>query len=104
VKSFLSEFDQLLVRATNEALATTVGGPVATAIKFYIDVSLVSKDIDRFRSQLNRFVPGSNLVEEKIMRNLAESLDAGMALVVSPERASDLKSFVESCRAEYAPK
>jgi hypothetical protein len=79
-----------------------VGGPVATAIKFYMDVSLVSKDIDKFRVQLNRFVAGSKLVEDKIIRNLAESLEAERALTLSPESVGDLKTFVENCRAEFS--
>ena len=79
-----------------------MGGPVATAIKFYMDVSLVSKDIDKFRVQLNKFIVGSKLVEDKIIRNLAESLEADRALTLSPETANDLKTFIENCRAEYS--
>jgi hypothetical protein len=93
-------FDELLVEATDTALTTTVGESVAKAIKFYMDLSLVSKDIDRFRRQLNKFVPGSKLLENQIKRNLAESLDADRTLVISTD--ADLKDFVESCRAEYS--
>ncbi len=92
------------MQATDSALATTVGVPVAGAIKFYIDLSLISKDIDRFRLQLNKFVPELKLVEDKIIRNLAESVGADRALVVSPEKGFDLKTFVENCRAEYKMK
>ncbi len=98
------EFDEILVRATDDALNTTVGGPVAKAIKFYMDLSLVSKDIDKFRWQLNKFVAGSKLVEDKIIRNLAESLEVDRALAISSEKTPDLKAFVENCRAEYSLK
>jgi hypothetical protein len=100
----VQEFDELLVEATDTALTSTVGEPIAKAIKFYVDLSLVSKDIDKFRWQLNKFVAGSKMLENQIIRNLAESLDADRALVVSPEKAGDLKTFVENCRAEYSPK
>ncbi len=102
--STLSEFDEILVSATDNALVTVVGVPVATAIKFYMDVSLISKDIDKFRWQLNRYVSGSKLVEDRIIRNLAESLESDRALAVSPESAGDLKAFVQTCRAEFSLK
>ncbi|HYB03397.1 MAG TPA: hypothetical protein VED17_02970 [Nitrososphaerales archaeon] len=102
--SSMSEFDKILVEATDNALVTIVGVPVATAIKFYMDVSLISKDIDKFRWQLNKYVSGSKLVEDKIIRNLAESLESDRALVVSPENAGDLKLFVQNCRAEFSMK
>jgi hypothetical protein len=101
MKKKLSEFEDILVVATNNALNSTVGVSVASAIKFYVDLSLISKDIDKFRVQLNKFVPGSKLVEDRIIRNLAESLDVDRALIVSPEKAVDLKSFVENCREEF---
>ena len=100
----LSEFDEILMHATDSALTTTVGSPVASAIKFYMDLSLISKDIDRFRLQLNKFVPGSKVVEDKIIRNLAESVGADRALALSPGTTPDLKIFVENCRAEYTMK
>lgn len=100
----MADFDKILVEATDNALTDAVGKPVATAIKFYMDVSLVSKDIDKFRWQLNKFVTGSKLVEDKIVRNLAESLEADRALALSPEKIPDLKAFIENCRAEYSLK
>jgi len=69
-----------------------------------MDVSLVSKDIDKFRRQLNKFVTGSKVVEDKIVRNLAESLEADRALALSSEKVPDLKIFIENCRAEYSLK
>lgn len=99
----MPEFDEILLEATDSALTTTVGEPVARAIKFYVDLSLISKDIDKFRWQLGKFVGGSKLpLEGRIIRNLAESLDAERALLVSPEKVIDLKTFVENCRAEYS--
>lgn len=98
----MTEFDEILVQATDSALNSTVGTPVARAIKFYMDLSLISKDIDKFRLQLNRFVSGSKLVEDNIVRNLAESLDADRALAISTEKIPDLKTFVENCRAEFS--
>jgi hypothetical protein len=98
----MSEFDKILVEATDNALVTVVGGPVAIAVKFYMDVTLISKDIDKFRRQLNRYVSGSRLVEDKIIRNLAQSLESDRALAVSPENVGDLKAFVENCRAEFS--
>ena len=100
----LSNFDEILVEATDNALASTVGVPIAQAIKFYMDVSLVSKDIDKFRSQLNKFVSSSKLVESKIISNLATSLDSNRATSLSTEDTSDLKRFVENCRSEYFTK
>jgi len=100
----MSGFEEILVEATDNALVTVVGVPVARAIKFYMDVSLISKDIDKFRWQLNQFVSGSKLVEDRIIRNLAESLEADRALALSPESVGDLKRFVENCRAEFSMK
>jgi hypothetical protein len=100
----MSEFEEILVEATDNALVTVVGVPVARAIKFYMDLSLISKDIDKFRWQLNHFVSGSRLVEDRIIRNLAESLEADRALALSPESVGDLKTFVENCRAEFSMK
>jgi len=100
----LADFDVLLIKATDGALLTTMGAPVAQAMKFYLDVGLVSKDIDRFRLQLNKFFAGSHtgtkLVEDKIMRNLADLMGARSALIPK-ESMADLKSFVENCRSEY---
>jgi hypothetical protein len=100
----LSEFDSILVEAADNALITVVGIPAARAIKFYVDVSLVSRDIDKFRWQLNQFVSGSKLVEDRIIRNLAQSLEADRALAIAPENVGDLKTFVENLRAEFLMK
>jgi len=100
----IPDFDGLLIKATDRALVSTMGEPVARAIKFYLDVGMISKDIDSFRRQLNRFfagsAAGSKLVEDKIMRNLAELMGARSALIPA-ESMADLKSFIENCRAEY---
>jgi hypothetical protein len=100
----LSEFERLLLEATDGALVTTMGEPVARAMKFYLDVGMISKDIDSFRRQLKKFfagsAAGSKLVEDKIMRNLADLMGASSALIPA-ESMADLKSFVENCRAEY---
>lgn len=100
----LTEFDEILVQATDDALSSTVGVPIARAIKFYVDLSLISKDIDKFRLQLNKFVGGSKVVEDRIIRNLAESLDSERSLILEPEKVVDLKEFVENCRAEFSLK
>jgi hypothetical protein len=100
----LSDFNGLLIEAADDALVTTMGEPIARAMKFYLDVDMISKDIDSFRRQLNKFFAGSaggsKLVEDKIMRNLAELMGARSALIPT-ENMTDLKSFVENCRAEY---
>ena len=96
----MPDFDSLLVKATDGALISTMGVPVAQAMKFYLDVRLISKDIDSFRRQLGRFFAGSQtgskLVEDKIMRNLAELMGAQSALIPK-ESLTDLKSFVDNC-------
>ena len=100
----MPDFDGLLIKATDRALVSTMGEPVARAIKYYLDVGMISKDIDSFRRQLNKFfagsAAGSKLVEDKIMRNLADLMGASSALIPA-ESMADLKSFVENCRAEY---
>ncbi|MDA4131044.1 MAG: hypothetical protein OK457_09760 [Thaumarchaeota archaeon] len=100
-------FNSLLLSAVDSALISTMGESAAAAIKFYLQVQMITKDPDAFRRQLEKFFSGSEagsrLIESKIKRNLATLMMQTHSVSVSTDKLDDrdLKQFIDSCKSEF---
>jgi hypothetical protein len=94
------DFNKLLVTAVDRALVDTMGESVSRAVKACLEISTITSDPKGFSAQLQKFSGGTNLIERKIMRNLAAMIDerkGGSAVT----EGRDLRQFIESCRGQF---
>src|ERR1700730_14620773 len=100
-------FNSLLLWAVDSALVSTMGESAAVAMKFYLQVPLITKDPEAFSKQLERFFrgseAGSKLIETKIKKNLATLMMQTHSVSVSTDKLEqrDLGQFIESCKSEF---
>jgi hypothetical protein len=100
-------FNSILLRAVDNALVDTIGESAAKAVKFYVEVSVITKDPESFKAQLEKLFSGSDagskLIEEKIMETLASLLKQSHSLTVSVDKwkDADLRQFIEECKRQF---
>ena len=100
-------FNSLLLQAVDAALISTLGESAAMAMKFYLEVSMITKDPDGFVRQLEKFFSGSEagsrLIEGKIKRNLATLIMQAHSVSISEKELDneDLRQAIDSCRSEF---
>src|ERR1700730_950281 len=100
-------FNSLLLRAVDSALVSTIGESAAIAMKFYLQIPIITKDPEAFSRQLEKFFSGSEagsrLIESKIKRNLATLMMQTHSVSVSTDRLDqrELGQFIESCKSEF---
>jgi hypothetical protein len=100
------EFNSLLVRAVDTALVECIGDSATKAVKVCIEVSVITKDPDQFKAQLEKLFSGSEtgskLLEDKIMRTLAGLLNQSHAVSLSVDdlKEDDLRQFIEDCKTQ----
>ena len=95
-----TDFNSLLVSAVDRALVDTMGESVSRAVKACLELSTIASDPNGFSAKLQRFSGGTNLIEKKIMRNIAAMIDERKGgLPVAEGR--DLGQFIETCRGQF---
>jgi len=100
-------FNSLLLRAVDTGLVGTLGESAAKAVKFYIDVSAITKEPDDFKAQLDNLFSGSGagskLIEGRIRKALAEEMSEVRSISVSQQSAESqsLSQFIENCKRQY---
>ncbi len=100
-------FNSLLLTAVDSALVSTIGDSAATAIKFYLQVSMITKDPDGFSRQLEKFFKGSEagskLIESKIKKNLATLMMQTHSVSVPTSNLDEraLSQFIDSCKSQF---
>jgi hypothetical protein len=100
-------FNSLLLRAVDSALVSTIGESAATAMKFYLQIPIITKDPEAFSRQLGKFFSGSEagsrLIESKIKRNLATLMMQTHSVSVSTDKLDqrELGQFIENCKSEF---
>ena len=101
-------FNSILLRAVDSALVGAIGDSAAKAIKFYVEVSVITQDPDTFKAQLENVFSGSEagpkLIEDKIVQTLIALLNQTHAVSVSIEKwqnAKDLRDFINDCRKQF---
>ncbi|MFI5421516.1 MAG: hypothetical protein ACHQ1H_11165 [Nitrososphaerales archaeon] len=100
-------FNSLLMTAVDSALVSTMGESAAAAMKFYLQVSMITKDPDGFSRQLERFFKGSEagsrLIESKIKKNLATLMMQTHSVSVSTNNLDEraLAQFIDSCKGQF---
>ena len=97
----------MLLRAVDSALVSTMGESAAIAMKFYLQIPIITKDPEAFSRQLEKFFSGSEagsrLIETKIKKNLATLMMQTHSVSVSTDKLEqrDLGQFIESCKSEF---
>lgn len=103
------------MKAVDLALVATLGESGATAVKFYVDTSLIYEDPSRFEESLSRLFgssrKGLDLIEEKIQTYLQDLLAKEHSINV-PRRESSTNpnskltfiEYVRACKKEYVAK
>ena len=100
-------FNTVLLRAVDTALVQTVGESAAKAVKFYVEVSVITKDPESFEAQLKKLFSGSDagskLIEERIVKALVVQLQQAHSVSISMDkwRDEDLKQFIDYCKVRY---
>jgi len=94
------DFNSLLMIAVDRALVDTMGESVSRAVKACLELSTITSDPNRFSAQLQKFSGGTNLIEMKIMRNIAAMIDERKGASTLTE-GRDLGQFIESCRGQF---
>jgi hypothetical protein len=100
-------FNSLLLRAVDSALVGAIGESAATAMKFYLQISVITKDPEAFSRQLEKFFSGSEagsrLIESRIKKNLATLMMQNRSVSVSTDKLEQraLGQFIESCKSEF---
>ena len=93
--------------AVDSALVSTIGDSAATAIKFYLQISMITKDPEGFSRQLEKFFKGSEagsrLIESKIKKNLATLMMQTLSVSVPTNNLDEraLARFIDSCRTQF---
>jgi hypothetical protein len=100
-------FNSILLRAVDSALISTMGESAAIALKFYLQIPIITKDPEAFSRQLEKFFKGSEagsrLIETKIKKNLATLMMQTHSVSVSTDKLEqrDLGQFIDSCKSEF---
>jgi hypothetical protein len=100
-------FNSLLLMAVDSALISTMGESATAAMKFYLQISIITKDPEAFTRQLEKFFSGSQagskLIETKIKKNLAILMMQTHSVSVSTDKLEqrDLGQFIDGCKSEF---
>jgi hypothetical protein len=107
-----TSFENILLRAVDLALVSALGMSAATAVKFYVDTSLICQDPLLFEESLNKLFGssqrGEKLLEERIKKFLVDILATEFSIQVPIEElsrtrgATTFSDFVKACRREYS--
>jgi len=101
------------MRAVDLALAGTLGQSGATAVKFYVDTSLIYEDPSLFEESLSRLFGSSSkglgLIEERIRSNLQDILAKECSITFPVEVSStsmelNFSQFIQNCKKEFSAK
>jgi hypothetical protein len=103
-------FYSIAMRAVDLALAGTLGHSGATAVKFYVDTSLIYEDPSLFEESLSRLFGSSStglgLIEERIRSNLQDILAKECSInfpeVSSTGPGNNFSQFIQSCKKEFS--
>jgi len=100
-------FNSMLMKSVDIALTAALGDSAAKAVKFYVDVSTITKEPDTFKKQLDKLFSasgaGSQLIEVKIMESMALLLKQSRSISVPTGNleTQDLKRFIEKCKRQF---
>jgi hypothetical protein len=107
-----SQFENILLKAVDLALFSTLGKSATTAVKFYVDTSLICQDPFLFEESLNKLFgsseKGQKILEERIKKFLVEVLENEYSVHIPVEDwsrkgiANTFTEFIEACRKEYS--
>jgi hypothetical protein len=101
------DFNGILLKAVDGALAESIGESASRVVKLSVEVSVITRNPDDFKAQLERLFSGSDegpkIIEEKIMIALTSLLKQSSSVIVSIDKwkDTDLRQFVQDCKDQF---